>query len=127
MRYSRQRELVLDTVRQNPRHLTADEIYTILKVGNPELSLGTVYRNLSTLAAAGEIKKLSMPGQGDRFDGNVQDHCHFYCHSCRRVLDLETDILELITERVTDATKVKITGKHLLFEGTCADCNEDTV
>ena len=71
MKYSRQREIILNTVMENPVHPTADMVYSILREENPNISLGTVYRNLNYLAAEGIIRKITMPEGCDRFDGVI--------------------------------------------------------
>lgn len=68
-KYSRQRELIYKTVMENKVHPTAEFVYNYLKKDNPQLSLGTVYRNLQQLSDNGEINRLSIPNQPDRFDG----------------------------------------------------------
>ena len=78
MKYSKQREMIFNCIKENPMHLTADAIYEMLKKDNPNLSLGTVYRNLSQLAEHNMIQKVSIAGYPDRFDGTLQDHFHFF-------------------------------------------------
>lgn len=67
MKYSKQREMIFNCIKENPMHLTADAIYEMLKKDNPNLSLGTVYRNLSQLAEHNMIQKVSIAGYPDRF------------------------------------------------------------
>ena len=68
MRYSKQRELVMQTVENLCDHPTAEEIYDTAAKECPGLSLGTVYRNLNSLVEAGRVRRVSIPGQADRFD-----------------------------------------------------------
>ena len=76
MNYSKQRELVLQAVLENPIHPTADGVYQQVRQQNPRISLGTVYRNLNFLAEMGMIRKISMPVGSDRFDGRLDQHDH---------------------------------------------------
>ena len=69
MRYSKQRELILNTVLQNKIHPTADDVYKLLRDEYPGLSLGTVYRNLNFLAEHDMLKKINVPNGSDCFDG----------------------------------------------------------
>ncbi len=78
-KYSRQRELIYKTVIENKVHPTAEFVYNYLKKDNPQLSLGTVYRNLQQLSDNGEINRLSIPNQPDRFDGVIEEHYHAVC------------------------------------------------
>ena len=86
MRYSRQRELVLHQVKSLCTHPTAEEVYEQAVKECPSLSLGTVYRNLNSLVEAGLVRRVSIPGQADRFDHTLRWHGHFYCTACGGVL-----------------------------------------
>ena len=85
MRYSHQRELILREVLSREDHPTAEQICTSLRSDCPRLSLGTVYRDLNTLVDIGKIRRVSIPGEADRFEGPAQDHQHLYCRSCHKV------------------------------------------
>ena len=82
MRYSKQRELVMQTVQNLCDHPTAEEIYDTAAKECPGLSLGTVYRNLNSLVEAGRVRRVSIPGQADRFDHTLAWHSHLYCTVC---------------------------------------------
>ena len=79
MRYSKQRELVMQTVQALCDHPTAEEIYDAAVKECPGLSLGTVYRNLNSLVDAGRVRRVSIPGKADRFDHTLPWHSHLYC------------------------------------------------
>ena len=87
MRYSKQRELVMQTVQQLCDHPTAEEIYDKAAQECPNLSLGTVYRNLNSLVEAGRVRRVSIPGKADRFDHTLPWHSHLYCTVCGGVTD----------------------------------------
>ena len=91
MRYSKQRELVMQTVENLCDHPTAEEIYDTAAKECPGLSLGTVYRNLNSLVEAGRVRRVSIPGQADRFDHTLAWHSHLYCTVCGGVTDAEVD------------------------------------
>ena len=82
LKYSRQRECIREYVQKCKEHPTADQVYAEIKREFPNISLGTVYRNLSLLSEIGEIQKLSNFGGADHFDGCVTPHCHFMCKEC---------------------------------------------
>ena len=84
LKYSRQRESIKEFLRTRTDHPTADVVYENMKLIYPNISLGTVYRNLSLLADLGEIKKLSSFAGADHFDGRTERHCHFMCIRCER-------------------------------------------
>ena len=124
MKYSKQRELILNCIKENPCHLTADAIYEMLKKENPNLSLGTVYRNLAQLVEHHMILKISIPGEPDRYDGNMDDHIHFLCLECNEVQDLFIDELSSIGQMVEAKADVKVDSFDLLLKGTCSRCKE---
>ncbi len=119
MKNTKQKEWILGAVLSANNHPTADEIYTTLKKENERLSLGTVYRNLNTFAQKGEIKKISVPGLGDRFDHRLDDHEHFLCDSCGRVFD--ADVRVEITPRDEE---ISLTGYTLMLHGVCPRCRD---
>ena len=93
MRYSKQRELVMQTVQQLCDHPTAEEIYDKAAQECPNLSLGTVYRNLNSLVEAGRVRRVSIPGKADRFDHTREQDCAVVllgvCEECCRRQDAE--------------------------------------
>lgn len=121
-RYSRQRELIYNAVRSSKEHPTAEMVYELLRAENPNLSLGTVYRNLNLLAEEGLLLRLSFPV--DRFDGCVEPHTHFRCDKCGRVLDLDVPF-SADFGAVEAAEGIKIRRHELIFYGLCPDCREE--
>lgn len=88
----------------------------------PNISLGTVYRNLNLLAEIGEIQKLS-PGIGpDRFDGNPAPHYHFICRHCGCVMDLTVSGLDHINILAGQDFDGEIEGHITYFYGSCPSC-----
>ena len=85
MRYSHQRELILREVLSRSDYPTAEQICTSLRAVCPRLSLGTVYRDLNTLVDIGKVRRVSIPGEADRFEGPQEDHQQLYCRSCQKV------------------------------------------
>lgn len=83
LKRSKQRESIKKFLISRYDHPTAETVYMNIKEEFPNISLGTVYRNLSLLADIGEIQKLSTGIGPDRFDGNPKPHYHFICKECR--------------------------------------------
>ena len=98
LKYSRQRESIKDFLQTRLDHPTADTIYENIRKIYPNISLGTVYRNLSLLAALGEITKISSTNGADRFDPNTSPHHHFICTSCQKVQDLDMSNIDFIQD-----------------------------
>ena len=122
LKYSRQREAIKDFLMTRKDHPTADVVYENIKKIYPNISLGTVYRNLSLLSAIGEIQKLSNFGSADHFDGCVEPHCHFMCTRCERIIDLESEGIHHIMELAGENFGGKITDYSARFFGLCEDC-----
>ena len=89
---------MLAALRATTEHPTAEMLYNTLKPEYPELSLGTVYRNLSVLAEEGLVVSVAHVNGQERYDARVEPHTHFICRRCARVIDL----LELEDAAVRD-------------------------
>ena len=87
MRYSRQREALLTLLRSTKTHPDAEWLYTGLRKEYPNISLGTVYRNLRQLTEVGEILELCY-GSTSHFDGDISPHYHMICSCCRKIYDI---------------------------------------
>lgn len=122
MKYSRQRESILRYLRSTKCHPTAETVYQNILAENPNISLGTVYRNLTLLTELGEITKITAFDGPDRFDGNLTPHYHFLCRQCGAVLDLEMDSLAHIDLLAAHNFKGTIEGHMTHFYGECPDC-----
>ena len=88
LNYSRQREAILDYLCHTTSHPTAEEVYTHIQSIYPNISLGTVYRNLALLVEHGQALKIQ-GDECDHFDGQTKPHYHFLCDDCHRVYDVE--------------------------------------
>ena len=120
LKYSRQRESIKEFLITRKDHPTADVVYENMKKIYPNISLGTVYRNLSL--DIGEIQKLSSFGGADHFDGCVTPHCHFMCQKCGQILDLDMDDMSDLVTKASEKFSEKITGYDLRFFGICEKC-----
>ena len=86
LKYSRQRESIMEFLRGRDDHPTADTVYMNIRRVYPNISLGTVYRNLSLLASLGEITRITCEDGADRFDAVTKPHYHVFCRRCGRSL-----------------------------------------
>lgn len=121
--YSRKREAILNAVRSTTSHPTADWVYEKLKSEYPDLSLGTVYRNLAQFKEEGTIASIGVVNGQERFDGNVHPHTHFVCSKCGAVLDIPDDYIG--ADRIGEAEKkyhLRIDSSDVLLRGVCPDC-----
>lgn len=121
-KFSRQRQAIVDYLCNTKEHPTADVVYTHVKEIYPNVSLGTVYRNLSLLAEEGEILRLTCGDGSDHFDGTTTPHYHFICNECHSVWDIEMPSLDHIDILAGAGFTGTIEGHTLLFHGICPRC-----
>ena len=122
LRMTKQRQVILEELRSVTSHPTADDMYDMVRRRLPNVSLGTVYRNLEILAESGVVQKIDIGGTKKRFDGNVEVHYHLRCVECGRVDDVQIDTgvdLEALAAVMTDYT---ILRHRLEFIGICPNC-----
>lgn len=124
IKYSRQREAIKEFLANTKEHPTADIVYTNIREIYPNVSLGTVYRNLNFLSEKGEILKLSCGDGCDRFDGNSLPHNHFICTECGSVIDLEMESIDHINVIAGANFEGEIKGHVTYFFGKCAACKK---
>ena len=117
MRMTKQKCAVLEALEYMHDHPTADDIYLEVKKKFPNISLGTVYRNLNNFVAEGKIAKVEIPNTGDRFDYRLEKHNHFICLNCKKIFDINASI-EL------EDSSLEVDHYKLVVYGKCSDCNK---
>jgi len=124
LRKSRQRDAILRVVKGVTSHPTANWIYDQVRGEIPNISLGTVYRNLRLLVEEGQILEIELARTLSRFDGNTQYHHHFICDQCGRVFDVNNDerMGRAMVDGISRGTGFKITHHRCEFYGLCKDC-----
>ncbi len=120
-KYSRKREAILDTLCSTKTHPTAEWIYARLKPAYPDLSLGTVYRNLSLFRSEGRIICVGTVGGQERFDAKTEPHPHFICDMCGDVIDMD-DVETPFISLPQDFSKGSIDYCDIIFHGKCSKC-----
>ena len=125
-KHFRKRDAILTCLRQTDTHPSADWVYAQLKPEIPDLSLGTVYRNLNLFKEQGKIVSLGTVKGVERFDGNTAPHVHYICENCGCVLDLEgIAVPQELQSAVADATGGLVNNCQLTFTGICMDCRKE--
>lgn len=124
LRMTNQREMILRELVKNKQHLTADELYDIVKKLMPRISLATVYRNLEILSEAGIIGKLEISGRQKRFDYDPEDHDHIYCAVCHRVDNLNIERSGDEKKKMASVKGYSVTGYRLEIIGICESCQK---
>lgn len=123
VRVSRQRKAILKVLRSTNSHPTADWVYEQVRQEIPNVSLGTIYRNLKLLAQEGKILQLDFAGTPSHFDANTRNHYHFRCTRCGRIFDVDEPVHKELDKRVALKTGLKVFHHRLEFNGVCQDCH----
>ena len=122
LKKSKQRDMIKAFLMGRKDHPTADVIYMNVRQQNPNISLGTVYRNLTLLADIGEIQRIRVGDGVDHFDADISPHYHFICNECNNVIDLDMESIESINNIAAKNFNGKIAGHITYFYGTCEKC-----
>lgn len=123
-RMTKQRKTILQVLRSTTSHPTADWIYEEVRKEIPNVSLGTVYRNLGILKDMGEILELDFGSTYSRYDGNPLNHYHFCCSECGRVYDIEMPLIKSVEVEASTTSGHNIQYHRLEFYGICVECQK---
>lgn len=127
MNYSKQREIILDTLSKNAIHPTAEALLEFLKRDDSNVGMTTLYRNLNQLADAGLIKKIDGLEPSAHFDHNTFEHYHFICEKCKKVYDIPSSVAPDLVKNTTEATGFDITSHDIVFHGICSKCKRKDI
>ena len=118
--YSKQREAILDVLRCTDTHPTANWIYEQVREIIPNISLGTVYRNLSQLSQDGDILSINVGDGFEHFDYDISPHAHLHCKQCGDIIDarLEADHLKKLSEQMGFMPETTVYVAY----GICKNC-----
>ncbi len=119
MRYSKQRETVYSVLCATDAHPDVAYIYRETRKILPDISLGTVYRNLNELVAEGLIKRVSAEGGAERFDANIEPHAHLVCVGCGKITDVKSSRFNL-THELDGVVRAEVT-----LYGLCDACRQN--
>ena len=122
-KHFRKRDAILTCLRSTDVHPSADWIFARLKPDYPDISLGTVYRNLSLFKKQGLIVSIGTVNGVERFDGNTDPHVHFICTGCCSVTDLPAiAVPDTLSREVASQTGGQVEQCQLTFTGHCMKC-----
>lgn len=119
MRHSQQRDIILRVLRSSTAHPTAEQIYEAVRAILPNVSLGTVYRNIRQLSENGDILTLETEDTRIHYDGNTAPHRHFVCSRCHRILDL---FCEFPIPAALQDQGFRVESEKCIYYGLCPDC-----
>lgn len=122
-----QRRTIVDTiVASEGKHLTAEEIYDVVKINCPEIGLATVYRTIILLEEIGFVSRLHLNDGCSRYELVYSDeghrHHHLICNSCKKVFEVKDDLLEDLEEEIKNKYSFEIIDHTVKFYGYCKEC-----
>jgi len=119
-----QRKLIWEALKRL-NHPTADDVYLAVRENYPNISRGTVYRNLNQIAEKGELQKIPIPSGPDIYDVTLRPHYHIKCRRCKKIYDVEMEDLPDISRYITDKHGFVIENHEIVFQGLCPKCNKN--
>ena len=122
LKHSKQRDAILNLLKGVYSHPTAEWLYMELKKDFSNISLATVYRNLNLLLEIGEIIKLDVGDGVEHFDANADEHCHFICNKCHKVIDISVPSSSLLKTEAENFNDISVTNCSLFLYGNCSNC-----
>ncbi len=122
-KHFRKRDAILSYLRHTDQHPSAETVYAALKPQIPDLSLGTVYRNLAYFRAQGLVNSLGTVGGVERYDGYTLPHVHFVCTGCGCIRDLNhVQVPQELKSAAEREAHGKVENCCLTFQGRCSEC-----
>lgn len=120
---TKQRELIINILKQSDRHLTADEIFFLAKLKMPSIAMATVYNNLNAMNDAGLIRRLHIDGAADCFDKIMEPHDHLLCDACGKITDIQ---IPALSRTIESTLGTEIEDYELTVHYTCPDCKRSS-
>lgn len=119
-----QRTAIYDLIKKSKDHPTLDEIYKMIRKQLPNISFDTVYRTLLKFSEVGLVKMTERYGENMRFDPRVDQHHHFHCIKCRKIIDFCDEGYDSIQIPKTLGRDFQVMNKRVVLEGICSKCKE---
>ena len=119
----KKRNAILTCLQHTTAHPSAEDVHRMLQEEHPDISLATVYRNLSLFKKQGIIQSLGTVNGIERFDANTEPHVHFVCTGCDAVMDLPQISVPFSLGAPAEAEAgCRVEGCQLTFTGKCGSC-----
>jgi Fur family ferric uptake transcriptional regulator len=124
LKHSDQRSQILLTFLKTEMHLTADELYRLVKKRNPSVGVATVYRALKLICESGLGRELRLDNNSVRYEHlyNHEHHDHLYCVNCGELTEVVDPEIEKLQEKLAKKNGFKMNGHRLLIHGLCREC-----
>lgn len=122
-RKTRQKYVILKTIKENRNHPTISEIYEDVKKIDPTIGQATVYRNVKQFVKENEVVQLPTQEGVNHYD-YYKDHFHFECLNCGKIIDIfDDELLKKLVNRFQNREE-EINIYHLMLEGYCSSCKK---
>lgn len=121
---TRQREVVLEVIRNAPEHMTANEVFSKAKAKVTSISFATVYNSLRYLKEAGLIAEIQFGNGASRFDRMTSRHDHAICTRCGMLVDIQIDHPQDLLERAATLSNFKPEALEFTLRGVCPECSK---
>ncbi len=122
IRFTKHRQLVFEVVKNAPQHVTADQVYGLLRNQGHRIGVATVYRNLNLLFEERLINRILHPDVGYLYDTNLEPHYHFHCEICNHIEDVNHLYQSEFDVRVEKQLHRNVFRHMTIFYGICKDC-----
>ena len=124
MNYSKQREIIKNSIKNRKDHPTAQQLYETIHKTHKTISLATVYRNLNLLADIGQLKRLRVSDNSEHFDPILDEHVHYCCTNCHNIYDIDTKVDLSHIQKIIENDFGDIDKQDLVIHGVCRHCKE---
>jgi len=125
LKFTKQRELILEVIYNNRGHFTPEDIYNLIKQTYPDVKLGiaTIYRTLSLLEESGIVSSISFGVQGKKYEfGLIEHHDHLVCMRCGRIEEFRDDTIERLQEEIAKKHNFQMHDHIMKIVGICKLC-----
>lgn len=125
LKFTKQRELVLEIVYENDGHFTPEDIYNLIKEKHPNIIIGiaTIYRTLALLEESGIVNSLSFGNKGKKYEfGLTEHHDHLICEVCGKLIEFQDSIIEKRQEEIAKEFNFEMKDHIMQITGICEDC-----
>jgi Fur family transcriptional regulator, peroxide stress response regulator len=124
-RNTKQRRVILGELLKTKAHPDASALFKIVRRRIPDISIGTVYRNLNLLKGDGRIIELACGRHSSHYDADLKSHYHFFCLDCGNILDLDEPLLRSLDNEVSKRSGMTVKYHRVDFYGYCGNCKNN--
>lgn len=121
-RNTKQKRIIFDELSKTKAHPDADALFRMVRRRLPNISMGTIYRNINLLRDEGKILELNCGRYSSHYDADIRNHYHFFCLDCRNIFDLDEPLLRTLDSRVSKGSGMCVEYHRIDFYGYCRNC-----